>query len=323
MIPAYFPFTHISTSIARIIGRCFGGLIVYRPIADHPDIPSDDASEKLKQLPVDIRVPVREHDERLIHLYREYRQWGEFHDGGIGTLKNRLDASFDAETFVTQIRSQILGKHSRRDDPPDPLFSARLFLMAAQDHDMTQEAVEQTIAASDVNMAQMVSELKGTAAPHDAGITRSAKIDPGAVMAGARLSSWYRLDSRDPDADFGFLITTSSSVCDTLIQQIPSSRHIRSWDGLPCPENDEQRAVWETYLADAAGRNPEDPAVLPAPGIPEAFAGEFLFRLYLFPDLTPEQLMQGALSESERGMTHSIQPGIGNILVGSLETGKT
>jgi hypothetical protein len=321
MIPVYFPFTHISAPLAGILCACFGGLIVYRPVEDHPDAPLDAAPEKLKHLPVDIRAPVREHDEQLIHLYRDFRQWGDFHDGGIRALKNRLDASVDAETFVTQIRSEILGKHSRRADPPDPLFSARLFLLTAHNYDMTLDAMEQTIAASDIDMAKMVSELKGTAGPDGSGTIHTAKTDPGAMMTGARLLSWYRLASRDPDADFGFLITTSPTVCDTLTQQIPSGRLVRSWDGLPCPSTDDHRAQWETYLTDAAGMKSDDRAFPPAPEIPAAFAGEFVFRLYLFPDLTPEQLMHGALPERER--THSIQPGIGNILVGVLESAKT
>jgi hypothetical protein len=318
MIPVYFPFTHISTPVAEAICRSFGGLVVYRPLeqipAQHREVPAG-------RLPIDIRVPAKGDDQRLIDLYHEYRKWGDFHEDGTHILKKWGHDIPDAETFVTQIRSDIFSGGSRRPEAPDPLFSARLFLLAAHDYDAAKETVDQAMAASEINMARLVSELKGTSEPPDADNVYVLNEDPGAIMTEARLLSWYRLARRDPDVDFGFLITTSSAVCDALMDHAPSGRLLRSWDGLPSPADEKQRAAWAACLNAAAGMAPDESTMLSELEIPAALARSFTFRLYLFTGLTPEQLMNAGLSG--QNMEKAMPPGVGSVMVGLLETKET
>lgn len=318
MIPVYFPFTHISPPIAEAMCRSFGGLVVYRPLEQ---LPAQQLEVPAGRLPIDIRVPVRGHDQRLVDLYHEYRKWGDFHEDGIHILKKRGRDIPDAETFVTQIRSEIFGGRSRRDEAPDPLFSARLFLLAAQDYDATKETVDQAMAASEINMARLVSELKGTEEPPDADNDYVLNEDPGAVMTEARLLSWYRLARRDPDVDFGFLVTTSPAICDALMDHAPSGRLLRSWDGLPSPADEEQRAAWAACLDAAAGTAPDESTILSELKIPAELPQSFTFRLYLFAGLTPEQLLNAEFSG--QNVENAPAPGVGNIMVGLLETKQT
>lgn len=317
MIPVYFPFTHITEPIAGAACRCFGGVVLHRPLQQ--DLPQPLAALAAR-LPIDIRVPAGGDDEQLVNLYQAYRKWGTLHEGGIATFKNRFNGADDAEAFVTQVRSEILGRRTRETTLPDPLFSARLFLLAAQDYDMAQETVDQAIAVSEMNMARMVAELKGDAAPGRPVNNYPPGDDPGAFMTGARIRSWYRLSRPDTDADFGLLMTTSPAVCEALLSHVPYAGLVHAWDAVPCPADDGQRALWETYLADTALIRQNEAGRPDPPELPLAFSGIFGFRLYRFPDITLEQLLN--LSGSFNEMSRTIQPGIRNILVGFLETKK-
>jgi hypothetical protein len=318
MKPVYFPFTHIAAPVAEAACCCFGGLVLHRPLKQ--DLPAPLAA-LAQRLSVDIRVPDREDDEQLNNLYHAYRKWCDFHEGGIGLLKNRFNGIDDAEIFVTQIRSEILERRSRETAAPDPLLSARLFLLAAQDYDMAQETVDHAIAVSESGMARMVAALKGDAAPGGDAQNYSSTDDPGALMTGARLLSWYRLASAGADTDFNFLITTSPAVCEALVNHAPSGRLVQSLDGVPSPQDSGQQALWAAYLADAAAAKPQEGGGLSPPELPVAFAENFVFSLYLFPELTLEQLLNLTLSGQE--MSYTIQSGIRNILVGLLETKKS
>jgi len=315
MIPVYFPFTHITAPVAEAVCRCFGGIALHRPLKQ--ELPSS-LTALAQRLPIDIRVPDRQDEQQLINLYHAYRKWCDFHEGGIGPLKNRFNGVDDAETFVTQIRSEILGRRPREAVVPDPLLSARLFLLAAQDYDMAQETVDQAIAASEINMALMVAALKGDAETGNSVSDYPARDDPGAFMTGARLLSWYRLAGMGADADVDLLLTTSPAVCEALINHVPTGFLVKSWDGIPCSEDDGQRALWAAYLADAVAAKPQERGELFPPELPAAFAEDFVFSLYLFPDLTLEQLLNLTLSGDD--VSHAIQPGIRNIPVGLLET---
>lgn len=317
MIPVYFPFTHIAEPVAEAACRCFGGVVLYRSLKQ--DLPEPLAT-MARQLPLDIRVPARADDEQLIHLYQAYRKWGDLHEGGIGTFKNRFSDTDDAEAFVTQVRSEILGRRTRETRAPDPFFSARLFLLAAQDYDIAQETVDQALAASEINMARMVAALKGDALSSGSADDYRGGDDPGAFMTGARLMSWCRLSCLDTDADTGLLLTTSPAVCEALLNHVPSASLVHAWDSLPCPADDVQRALWEAYLADTAAVRQNETGSPDPPKLPHEFSGIFRFKLYRFPDITMEQMLNLGGSPIEIGQT--IQPGIRNILVGLLETGK-
>ncbi len=317
MIPVYFPFTHITEPIAEAACRCFGGVVLHRPLQQ--DLPQPLAALAAR-LPIDIRVSAWVDDEQLANLYHAYRKWGDLHEGGMATFKNRFNGADNAEAFVTQVRSEILGSQTRKTIVPDPLFSARLFLLAAQDYDMAQETVDQAIAVSEINMARMVAELKGDAAPGMLVNNHPPEDDPGAFMTGVRLRSWFRLSCLYTDTDFDLLMTTSPAVLEALLNHAPSAGLVHVWDAVPCPADDGQRALWETYLADTALIRQNEAVRPDPPKLPLAFSGIFGFRLYRFPDITLEQLLN--LNGPFNEISHTIQPGIRSIVVGFLETKK-
>jgi hypothetical protein len=94
---------------------------------------------------LDIRVPVKEDEERMDSILRDYRDWLNLHQGGdVAFLKTLKDAIpyFD-ETSTSRIRSDIRKKAEgpRSDKEPaieknDVLLQARLFLLAAQELDV-------------------------------------------------------------------------------------------------------------------------------------------------------------------------------------------
>ncbi|MBW2010195.1 MAG: hypothetical protein JRI32_00715 [Deltaproteobacteria bacterium] len=147
MNPIYFPFTYVSKPAFRAISACFKKIDVYQPSSQK--VP-DNMEKWSKSGLLDIHIPVKGEEDILDKLCKEYKDWGNLHNGpGISFFKTQTDTvPFFDETFPSQIKADIQKKHPIPvEEKPDPLLAARIFLRFAQDFDIQHFEMEEDIQA--------------------------------------------------------------------------------------------------------------------------------------------------------------------------------
>ncbi|MDO9265091.1 MAG: hypothetical protein Q7U02_14070, partial [Desulfosalsimonadaceae bacterium] len=214
MKPVYFPFTYIPEPIARQISRLFGRTIVYLPMpAGFP--------KAMRQLEtdgcIDLRVPYPEDGDRLVQSCREFKTWGGQHYGDGASLKKAFSEGFYNQSFTAQIRSDILKFDKAVDVSPDPAFSARLFLLMAQELDAQQHDIDLELALSMAAERELFARLNGRESMPDLPGEQAKNADYGTVMTAARLSAWSHLFYKDAPESC-FLVTNSRASVDQMME---------------------------------------------------------------------------------------------------------
>lgn len=256
----YFPMTCISEPVALALKGLFGPVTVYLPVPES-FFPSNMGHRALA-VHIDSRAPFPEDGGRLVQAIREFKAWGARHYGDGVSLKKLFSEGFYNQAFTAQIRSDILKNGPKEDAAPDPLFSARLFLMMAHEHDARQEELDQDLARSEAAERELFARLNGLSSSPDEGRMASVRTDVGAVMPEVRLAAWARLCCQDrPEA--GAFVTTSPAVMDQVRDRFPDLREAARIETLPAAPEPSDRDALNRYLAVLMQSPGSDPVSAP------------------------------------------------------------
>jgi hypothetical protein len=225
MNPIYFPFTFVAAPIAEMLSACFRPVVVYQP--SERNVP--EAMRLLgKQGVLSIQVPIKGEEDRFEKICRDYFAWIDVHGGSeleyLKTQKDRIP--FFNESSSLQVREEIQKKlrDSKTEEKLSPLFSARLFLHLAQDHDMKIWDIHHGLVSVGQMEQELMGRLRGENAASDPGHDAMAQgygLDDDKMAE--RLRAWgllYLHDEAQRDAAAsGVFLTTSRSALELLLEK--------------------------------------------------------------------------------------------------------
>lgn len=221
----FFPSTFITRETAAAINRRLGRFVLYQPIMDQ----TPPVLAHLSETPaIELRYPVIGNEAYLLELCRAYSTWGNVHQKDALRLNQLAGEGFYNQDFAAEIRSEVLkrknGVSMEAAPKADPMVNARMFLQLAQEFDLRESEIRQSLEKTDNASKQLFEQLRGedlaTGESFGAG-AGAATDDACAVMTEARLAAWALLcknDSAAPD----IYVTDSSAVMEALFERFPS-----------------------------------------------------------------------------------------------------
>lgn len=254
MNPIYFPFTYVSKPAFRAISACFKKIDVYQPSSQK--VP-DNMEKWYKNGVLDIHIPVKDEEDILDKLCKEYKDWGNLHNGpGLSFFKTQADTiPFFDETFPSQIKADIQKKHVIPvEEKPNPLLAARMFLRFAQDFDIQHFEMEEDIQAFEKMREDLLKNLKGESedillkSAFGNNMAEPFVLDSGDHMIKERIEAWIRLVQHDSERS-GIFITTNRSAFDYLLEEESGSEMLLDLNSIPLYENiSEETRIWQSRL---------------------------------------------------------------------------
>ncbi len=239
MKPIFFPFTYISTLVFKRLTTFFKQTAVYQISAQN--IP-DNMQKWYNNGLLDIRTPVACDEKKLFQILKDYKEWITLHQGSeIAFLKTQAaKIPFFDETYTSRIRSDIKSpdRQDHAQTRPDELFDTLLFLHAAQEFDLQNDAVNQDLLLLEAIEQTLLDNLKDDNDDASAPVAFSKTIaaeDPGHYMTPERVAAWARLLQHDRQSS-GVFITSSTSVLDYLLDRHPDLTRVTRIEAIPAPE---------------------------------------------------------------------------------------
>ena len=326
--PIYFPFTYVPQWVAETFAAGFKYFSVYQPSGK--DVPAE-MQAWVAENAMNICVPVPTEDENLAEVVREFQRFARLHADGknlrTAAFWNRQAAvPFFNETSASQIAADL--KKDKALDTglayPDTLLRARVFLEFAQEFDRHNAELQQELDVNDRRSEDLLANLSG---PKDnaSPVTRlTAEIrveDPGEYMAQDRLQAWIRLFMEEP-IDSGLLVTSSPSVFNYLVENLPTAEKILESKTLPAKTaTDDWRDAFLNQikrLAESEGVAAGDDSIQWPAG--EKYAANRTLTLYRLPGRSPVDLLGRILQSSTSAQNTSSQiPAIKNTLLGLIQ----
>lgn len=241
MTPAYFPFSHISMETAEKIYKHFGKIVTYLPF-EQPA--SHMMNEFAKRGLIDIRFPLKPHEEKIAAAFSEYLRWMDMNRGtrGIGTQffrERRETIPFFDESSTLRIRSDIKAKAKgvEKDKTEEILFGAGLFSAVSKNFDAGNEELELNLDRFndlEKNFLETLNVDEKTEMPAGRSPIFRGETDRGAYMTRERIMAWGTMmmeDERTPE----FFITTSRAVVQYLVELAPAG--VPPFITIPEPES--------------------------------------------------------------------------------------
>lgn len=288
MKPVYFPFTYISAPLAETLGAFFGPTVAYLP-APEAFFPSNMRHPAAGL--IESRIPCVEEGERLVQACREFRAWGTQHFGEGASLKKIFSEGFYTQDLTAQIRSDILKQGKPAAVSSDSLFAARLFLMMAHELDARQEELDRELFLSAAAERALYATMNGLEIPPETGVEAMKTADPGAVMADARLSAWFRLFCLDMPQPC-FFVTTSPAVVEQMQEHFPGLLSPARFENMPKAPEASFRELLTRYIA-AVGQASEtdiNRIAPPAAGSGEAVHSSIRMDVHVLPHAGPPEI---------------------------------
>lgn len=341
MKPIYFPFTYISTSVARALHACLGKTIVYQPLKKY--LP-EDIQNLAQQDVVDIRFPVKlenKDEKNLAAILKEYGAWRNLHQGGRGlhpdffkVMRNKIP--FFDDTSASQIKADIKnisGVNSNKKEP-DPVFNAQIFLSLAQKFDRQNEKIVQDLASYETARMDLIKNLRAEdetspVVPGYQDEFRSGNLADSDHMIPERMEAWTLLMGCDPvqrrDEISGFFVTNSRQTIDYVLEKAPETKKILAIDSIPMEENSvDKMATCSKELMKNLKIVAESPMPLdhdPFVVFPENFKFEkkVSLSIYLVPGVSPLEYFSRFLSfdSAQSGITKN-RVKLKNTLIGYI-----
>ena len=241
MKPIYFPFTFISEPVLKEISMFFPQTIIYQPSPSRiPNFIQKSAEEGL----LEIRAFFEGDDARFERLVKEYKDWLEHHKGSETTFfKSRIFDGADVDSIpmysdssTSQIKHDIKkGYIEKKAQKPDVEFTARLFLIIAQEFDIQQNEFSQDLKHFELMESNLFSNIRGEdelAEIRTGIVDKSAFEDLGKYKTGQRISAWLRVFEQDPVVpdEFGslLLLTSSRAVLENVMEICPDGQLVFS-----------------------------------------------------------------------------------------------
>ncbi len=246
MKPIYFPFTFISEPVLTDISIFFPQTVIYQPSSGNiPEYLKKSTDEGL----LEIHAPFGGDETRFHKLVREYREWLEHHKGSDTTFfKTRIFDGVDLETIpmysensTSQIKYNIKkGDIEKQVQKPDAEFTARLFLLIAQEFDIQQDEFKRDLEHFQLMENNLFSNIRGEGEFSETSVKNTNTVisdDLGKNKTGQRLSAWLKIFEKEPivpdEFGSGLFITSSHAVVEHIMELCPESELILSTGPVP------------------------------------------------------------------------------------------
>lgn len=319
MNPLYFPFTHMTAPVAAAFARCFEKILIYGPISleSRPDpAPSDAVSEKVD---IDLRIPVQGDEEKLLQQLNSYVAWADLHGGALSHFKGRGgEIPFYDENTLSRIRSEIKGMNREMDrekgPKPDPLFTARIFLLMAERFDRQQGELEAGLSDYEGMQKQLMKALKSDDFEEQSDPILPWEEDLGIYATRSRIEAWAQLAQKEKEIP-SLWITQSRAAFEQMIDDLPEGETVAEIEGIPLIEPPDLfgwREALQGFLEAALTQGPATAAPSPPEG-----AGKRMLRLRLH-RISGTGPME-ALTRLSGAQKEESEAGEENLLIGLLE----
>ncbi|MEE9497414.1 MAG: hypothetical protein V3V39_12865 [Desulfobacterales bacterium] len=242
MKPIYFPYTYVPQGVAQALAACFQRFIVYQPSGKK--VP-DEMQPWVEANLMEVRVPDPTDDQAIEKVVKDFRSFASLHNDSknlktAAFLGQHSAIPFFSETSTSRIVSDLKkgGSSDSAETGSDPLFCARVFLGFAQDFDRQGDELNQGLGVHEQQSFELLKTLKGETEIDSAAnpLGAASKVDdPADYMVLARLQSWALLFQNDPVGS-GLFVTSSKSVFNQLMAQVPAFEKILQSAGLPAVE---------------------------------------------------------------------------------------
>jgi len=290
MNPVYFPFTYIPESVVKRIHLLFGRVIAYQPVSSAiPELMRQHEQDGR----IEIRVPVKDDEDRLIRFCRELCEWGKLHHSESVSLRTIFKKGSYSNSFATQISSDIL-KDSKDVKPDfDPVFLARLFLFMAQDLDIQQSEIDHDLAASIDDELDLFKRMTGEDRVLDVSKESLFDKDYGAYMTGQRMDAWVTLMLKDEPAP-SFLLTGSRAVFKEIIAESTDVEDVCYYEGILSAQPEPVKKEVGHYLMNLAAEPWIGPGHVAHPDFETGDGEKINFRLCILPEKGLDAIIKGA-----------------------------
>ncbi|MBT8331448.1 MAG: hypothetical protein KJP06_03875, partial [Deltaproteobacteria bacterium] len=249
--PIYFPFTYVPQWVAEIFAAGFQHFYVYQPSGKA--LPAE-MQMWVEKKALNVCVPVPAEDKNFSEIVRAFQQFAQQH-ADVRDLKsaafwNRRGAiPFFDDTSASQIIADL--KKGREPDSgpaqPGALLRARVFLEFAQEFDRQNAELQQELDDTNLRSEALLKNLTGQKDDEPALARLIAEIksdDPGDYMPLDRLLAWTRLFLKK-SIDSGFLVTSSPTIFNTLLESLVPNEKLFEFNGLPTlASNDDTLTAW-------------------------------------------------------------------------------
>ncbi len=330
--PIYFPFTYVPQWVAEIFAAGFQHFYVYQPSGK--DLPAE-MQFWVEQNTITVCVPAPAEDKNFTEIVRAFQQFAQQH-ADIRDLKsaafwNQQGAiPFFDDTSASQIIADL--KKDRKPNSgqayPEALLRARVFLEFAQEFDRQNAELQQELEDTDRRSEALLKNLNGQNDNEPAFARLTAEIksdDPGDYMPLDRLLAWTRLFLKEP-IDSGFLVTSSPTIFNFLVEDLVSDEKIFEFNGMPALASDDDALMdWREAFCQQIKNGVEckepfaENTLAHRPPLPRQ-AEQFKLSVCCLPGCTPAQLFARFLKlPNGDSKKFSQTPGIKNTLIGLIE----
>ncbi len=285
---------------------------------------------------LEMRLPARDDDDRLEVMLADYRVWANLHQRGQRAYLNPLmdEVPFFNDTSVSQIVKAI--KENLQDgvfrNCSDPLFSAKAFLLIAQEFDRQQWEVNQGIKSFEKKEHDLMKNLKGKNDDGDARPLSDATLwadNAMSYMVEERLRAWARLFfnniSLDDQEITALFITSSRLTSEYLLEKFPDAERIFEFDSLPISNlKSDKIEGWHKYLIDTLDNlaksrwSSSSNVVIQGPD--QKGCGEKMaLSLDIIPETSPIDFVSSLFPSDPTGMVKNrIEPEFNHTILGHL-----
>lgn len=336
MKPIYFPFTFISEPVLTEISIFFPQTVIYQPSSGKiPEYLKKSADKGL----LEIHASFGGDETRFDKLVKEYRDWLERHNGSETTfVKTRIFDGVDMETIpmysdssTSQIKYSIKKGHiETQAQKPDAEFTARLFLLIAQEFDIQQDEFTRDLEHFELMENNLFSNIRGDDEFSETIIDNPDTVisdDLGRYKTGQRLSAWLKIFEQDPVApdEFGsgLFITSSHAVLEHIMELCPENEMILSTGPVPVGSQNPkkikefQQALEENLMR--LSKNPLEKDLTPFPELASTSNNFSCLNVYCFAKKPPRALLKEAVKQPDGPPPDNDIPDFQKTFIGIVE----
>jgi hypothetical protein len=336
MKPIYFPFTFISEPVLKEISVFFPQTVIYQPTSGKiPEYLKKSADKGLLK----IHASFGGDETRFGQLVREYRDWIECHKGSeTSFVKTRIFDGVDVETTpmyngnsTSQIKYDIKKGHIENQPPkPDTEFTARLFLLIAQEFDIQQSEFKRDLDHFQLMENNLFSNIRGEDEFSEPSINNPDTIisdDLGRHKTGQRLSAWLKIFGQDPvppdEFGSGLFITYSHAVLEHIMELCPESEMVLSTGPIPAggqnpKKNKEFQEILEENLR-RLSKNRFEKDLVPFPELTPINDIFSCLNIFCFPQKSLRALFKQTVKQPENSPPNNDVLNFQKIFIGIVE----
>ncbi len=328
--PIYFPFTYVPQWVAEVLTAGFGHFHVYQPSGK--ELPAEMQPWAENNV-MHICVPVPSEEKKFTEVVSAFEQFAHLH-ADAGNLKAFWNQPGAIPFFDETSASQIVADLKTDQQPnnglahPEALLKARVFLEFAQEFDRQNVELQQELEETDRCSEDLLKNLSGkkNGEPAPPRLTAEIKFhEPGDYMPLDRLQAWIHLFLEKP-INTGFLVTSSPTIFNSLVEELMSENKIFEFNGLPALASGDQALMdWREALCQQikngleSGEPFTENALVSWPPLPQQ-AAQFKLSVCRWPECTPAQLFARFIKSPIADINKFNQtPGIKNTILGLIE----